>query len=105
MAQPQPSLSTDDKDHISVLMESFRLFREKNAVRGDLWKQFPPSDKIRELRERVLRIETAARIMNGAQGDLIVQRELAAEAIVEDALDIINFAVFLIRQVREGECG
>lgn len=58
-----------------------------------MWLEFPPSDKIRELRERVTRLEHA--YANGATIDVMV----------EDALDMINYAAFLVKQLERGMRG
>jgi len=79
-------------------MQAQDIFVDRNALRGDLWRKFPPSDKIRELRERVMRVERLATI------DWQVQEGREA-AIADECLDIINYAVFLIRQTREGVAG
>jgi len=57
-----------------------------------MWLEFPPSDKIRELRERVTRLEHA-------------YPTAPMQVMVEDALDIINYAAFLIKQIERGMSG
>jgi hypothetical protein len=94
----QHSYTEDEEQHLNVLMEAFLLFRDRTGTRGDMWRQFPPSDKVRELRERVTRIETAFvainRFPDHADGTWATIRE--------DAIDIINYADFLIKQIDEG---
>lgn len=87
------NLSDEHYEHLLILLDSFYLYQERDAVRGDMWRQFPPSDKIRELRERVLRIEAAFNL------------NASNEEIINDAQDIINYSTFLIRQLREGATG
>lgn len=88
----------DRQAHLNVLDDAHEIFVKKDAVRGDMWREFPPSDKIRELGERVRRIEKAY--------DRVSAGHLPSVAIIrEDALDLINYSVFLIRQLDEGARG
>ena len=87
------NISDEHYVHLVTMMDAFYLYQEKDAIRGDMWRQFPPSDKIRELRERVMRINAAYSLDTGR------------EAIISDAIDAINYNVFLIRQLREGAKG
>ena len=82
-----------EKEHEAVLARANSLFVEKSKVRGQMWLEFPPSDKIRELRERIMRIEHA--YANGAPIDIMV----------EDSIDIINYAAFLVKQLERGQRG
>jgi len=79
-------------EHAAVLERAMQLFRDKSQIRGQLWMEFPPSDKIRELNERMRRIEYAY-----SRGEY--------DAVVEDALDVINFAAFLVKQIERGQSG
>jgi hypothetical protein len=89
-------------EHRRVLDRANQIFIDKSHVRGQMWLEFPPSDKIRELRERVTRIEHAydTNEEGPAPDDTIW-----IAAIVEDALDTINYAVFLIKQLERGQRG
>lgn len=69
-----------------------------SKVRGQMWLEFPPSDKIRELVERARRLEHA--YVAYEEGD-----ESVAAIVINDALDIINYAAFLIKQVERGMHG
>lgn len=84
----------DEAQHLRVLLEAMELFKGRSAMRGDMWRRFPASDKIRELRERVSRIEVARNFQRDP--------ETTRRTIREDAVDIINYAAFLIKQIDEG---
>ena len=93
-------LTGDEHAHLSVMEEAFFIYRERTGVRGQLWREFPPSDKIRMIKEKAAR-------MNAAY-TLVPDEEVTPErvaAMEDDALDIINFAVFFVRQIREGSRG
>jgi len=86
-------LTDFEKEHRAVLDRANSIYMGKSMVRGQMWLEFPPSDKIRELRERVTRLEHA--YANGATIDVMV----------EDALDMINYAAFLVKQLERGMRG
>jgi|1185.fasta_scaffold1748905_2 hypothetical protein len=99
MLPPSPVVvpydSPDEGQHFEVLLDAYQMFRDKSMFRGDMWRRFPTKDKIRELRERVTRIETAANL--GQMRPDAARREIRA-----DAIDIINYATFLVKQIDEG---
>jgi hypothetical protein len=74
----------------AVLMEAFDKFQERNAKRHDLWKVFGWKDSALHMRSK------AARIALALEGDLDVD----PEELLDDAIDIINYAVFYVRNVR-----
>ena len=88
-------------EHEDVLRQANDVYKAKSHVRGQLWLTMPPSDKIRELRERVNRIEAAYGRLQSSQAS----RNEVDEAIIEDSIDIINYAAFLIKQIRRGHRG
>lgn len=95
-----PVETEDELQHLNVLLEAQRLFIDRSVLRGDLWRQFPPSDKVRELHERVSRMEMIQNGMYLADRMESGVRELRAEAI-----DVISFATFLVKQLDEGARG
>jgi len=101
--QPEEHIVGYEEEHSAVLYEAARLFKAKSQVRGQMWLEWPPSDKIRELRERVMRIEAAYTQRQRIIDD--ISTESIDQAIIEDALDTINYAAFLIKQIRRGMSG
>jgi hypothetical protein len=93
---------------LAILVAANKIFLDRSKVRGQMWLEWPPSDKIRELRERVMRIESAY-LQREETMPVVVgpERPHAAyeNAIIEDALDVINYAAFLIKQIRRGHRG
>ena len=96
--QFDPPCNNDEYQHINVLIEAFDLFRDRSLLRGDMWRKFPARDKVRELRERVTRIETALNMVGYSQ----TLPEGHRAGIRSDAVDIINYAAFLVKQIDEG---
>jgi hypothetical protein len=101
---PQPRIAwSDDEEDLSVptpkatdraqgevLIEALEIFLERNAKRADLWKQFGWQDSALHLRSKALRIALAL------EKDL----DIDPEDVLDDAIDIINYAVFFVRNVR-----
>jgi len=84
------------------------IYLNKSKVRGQMWLEWPPSDKIRELEERVMRIRMAYHERQMVMPVVVGPESPHAaydRAIVEDALDMINYAAFLIKQIRRGHNG
>jgi hypothetical protein len=96
---PSPNF---EAEHRKILDRANQIFIDKSHVRGQMWLEFPPSDKIRELRERVTRIENAYTINEEGRAK---DDSVWMMAIVEDALDVINYAAFLIKQIERGMRG
>jgi hypothetical protein len=90
-----------EAEHSLVFYEAMKLFKDRSMVRGQMWLEWPPSDKIRELRERIMRIEqayVARERLRSTQPE--VDHSNLDDALVEDAIDIINYANFLVKQIR-----
>lgn len=86
-----------------MLQRANSIFREKSNVRGQMWLEFPPSDKIRELRERVTRLEHAYKKREASESK--GERGVLETDMVEDALDLINYAAFFVKQITRGMSG
>jgi hypothetical protein len=102
----QTSLSFED-EHARVLNRAHQIFLDKSPIRGQMWLEFPPSDKIRELRERVTRLENGYPQIISEDTTLSIQEPngFMREVLIEDALDIINYAAFFIKQIERGQRG
>lgn len=94
-----------EREHMDVLMEANRVYKNASCVRGQMWLEFPPSDKIRELRERVTRIEHAYERFEAADDCQHEDARRLQDAISEDAIDLINYAAFLVKQIKRGQRG
>jgi hypothetical protein len=97
-----------EQEHLGVLSEAQVIFKKKSQVRGQMWLEFPPSDKIRELRERVSRIEHAYQARELELGERTTSTpdtDLLTAVMIDDALDILNYTAFFIKQLRRGHRG
>lgn len=85
----------DEADSIDaqkdVLDEALDKFVERNAVHQDLWKQDDLAGIAQSIKSKSLRIVAQA-----------VDAQPNVEQMQDDALDLINYAGFLLRKCRGG---
>jgi hypothetical protein len=91
-------LHTDsERQQFDCLVRAFEIFRERSKMRGDLWTQFTETDATFHIGSKLARLNQALRLIEeGKRG----KQELE-ESLVDDALDIVNYAVFLVRHVEK----
>jgi hypothetical protein len=104
-----------EREHREVLDAAMDIFIDRSHIRGQMWLDWPPSDKIRELKERVGRIESAYARREELYNLPEMEEEYEAKAgiavseldlaIESDAIDLINYADFLVKQIRRRMCG
>jgi hypothetical protein len=85
-------LEPTDAEQVGVLVEAFRKFQEKNAKYRDLWKQGGWMDSAHHIRHK------GARVAMLLTSDASLTE---AETMEEDAIDLINYCAFFIRNIRE----
>lgn len=92
--------SDDEADSIdaqrAVLDEALDKFVERNAIHQDLWREDSVVGMAQAIKSKSFRVFGQASIMTSAAEPDVVDQ------IVDDALDGINYLVFLIRKVRGG---
>jgi hypothetical protein len=94
-------------EHESVFNEATNIFRKRSEVRGQMWMEFPPSDKLREIRERLTRLEHGyqeIRFEDTTPGPEDPFHQIK-RVLEEDALDLLNYCNFFIKQLRRGQRG
>lgn len=91
----EDELGPGDLEQFKVLMEAFREYLDKNRKYRDLWKDGGATDSIRHLKHKADRAELATERLSRVDPTLFV----------EDAIDAVNYAVFFIRNVRDGRVG
>ncbi len=89
-------LTPDQCGHSIVLERAMEIYLDRDRIRGDMWRTRPPSHKIEMIREKLDRVE---------RGLSLVDETVVKNAVLDDATDIINFAVFLVREIEEGILG
>jgi hypothetical protein len=89
--------------HVHALAQAFRIYQERSRTRGQNWARFDEHDAWSNMRSKLSRIqvgiEQLARIPQSQPAYFDLRRELT-DAIEDDALDLINYTVFLIRHIR-----
>lgn len=88
---PDAEHSHTDIEQAAVLMEALMIFRERNAKRADLWREFGWEDSTLHIRSKAMRL------------GLLLNQEIDVEPVelLDDALDLINVSVFFVRNVRD----
>lgn len=77
---------------MSILMQAMSIFQDRERTRQEVWKEYGPADKAMHIRSK------AARIAKITELDDVDNRDG-----VDEALDLINYAAFYVRQVEEVE--
>lgn len=75
--------------HVAVLERIMELYVERDELHDALWKEYGAADNILHVRSKFLRMESLAK------------RGRFENALIE-AEDLINYALFFIRNVQEG---
>lgn len=91
---------------LEVLVSALDIYEERSRVRGETWAEFDHHDCIHHLNSKMARLRNAAQLLAGrsaaaARGDEVdegVTDELIS-AMEDDALDVINYAAFLVRHL------
>lgn len=83
-----------ESEQLEVLAEAFSKFLERNGKYKDLWRQFGYQDSVHHVRSKAGRL-------NQLLSEQPTSDEL--DLAIDDAIDIINYAVFFIRNVREAD--
>lgn len=82
-----------------IVAEALALFDERSSLRGNLWREFPPTDKVTHLTSKLARIRMGEEVL--ASG--VSVKPDAIQSLADEALDMINYAAFYVRQRRDGE--
>lgn len=79
-------------EHMEVLLRVFGKFVERNAKYKDLWRINGPRDSANHIESKAARIQHFTRMVPDMDWSLS-----EIEAPLDDAVDLINYAVFYIR--------
>lgn len=86
-----PVSQSDRDNHISVLEEALALYETRDGGKyHGLWKDAGAKDNAASIKHKALRVG----IMANEGSD--------PEQYIDDALDLINYCVFIVTNVREG---
>ena len=110
------AISPADRDkYLENILDAFRVYLARDNIRRGLWKKYPARDQMRQIKiksERVLSLlENHTRDLDEAAslgapteviGEGIAREESEREVMLEELDDIINYAVFAKRIIKEG---
>ena len=82
-------------EQMAVMLEAYHKYLERNAVYENLWQDYGWMDTLTHVRSK------AMRIVRKFWRDETAPKATAALHL-DDALDLVNYVVFFIRNVREG---
>lgn len=85
----EPTIS--EREQFGVLMDSFHLFVQRNSVYEDLWKDYGWMDTLTHIRSKAMRLVRKFWRDDPTEDD----------SLLDDVYDLINYAVFFIRNFRE----
>jgi hypothetical protein len=89
-----------ERAQASVLIEALEVYAERNKKYNDNWRRMGWRGQLIRVRERAERLWDY--LWDGAPRDASDIALPHAPYDVDDALDLINFAGFLVRAVRDG---
>ena len=81
----------DRREQANVFAEAMEIYEERSAARGQLWKEFDERDAAVHIRSKAARLYVAVENPDADGAD--------AEAL-DSALDLINYAAFAVRHIR-----
>ena len=98
------------RQQLEVLATAMDIHVERTEVRGDTWAQFDHHDCIHHMSSKLARIKGAAQQLAGIphkstvmpeqwDGEFAPLRDKLVDAILDDALDMINYSAFLVRHL------
>lgn len=94
---------SDASEYVAELAEALSIHYKKEAVRRGLWKDYPALDQIRHIS---LKADRVKQILQYQPDDVTPGEQVlseAAESMLEELHDIINYATFAARQIRRGQ--
>lgn len=92
----------EDVEHFKVLLRSLLKFHERDAKHKGLWRYFGAIDSAFQTRAKATRSYNVAIQMLRDPDEVLKQ---GLEEALDDPVDLINYAVFFIRNVEEGRFG
>ena len=78
-----------------VYLEAMGVFQKRSTMYGDLWREYGVEDNLSHMRSKVARADRVLRA-RGEGGEA----RISESDLVDSPLDLINYSVFFIRNVR-----
>lgn len=80
-------------EQLRIFVEALGIYADRDAARGEAWREFGTEDKAHHIRSKAARISAGIGRVNIGS--------IKITDLVDEALDIINYAAFFVRQARE----
>lgn len=77
----------------SVFNQALVIYEERSDLRGEVWAEFGPEDALMHCESKVARIKAGLSLIEGPNADRV------REAVIDDVLDLVNYAGFLHRHL------
>lgn len=87
------------QEQFEVMLEALRIYERKNVQYKDNWKRMGWRGMLVRVRERAERLWDS---LWNHEASLTDSHLPASDGKLDDAIDLINFACFLVRAVRDG---
>lgn len=94
---------------VEVIAEALDIYQERSKVRGETWAEFDHHDCIHHMSSKLARLKNAAQLLAalpvrddlgpGAEVERVERVDALVSAMEDDALDMINYAAFLVRHL------
>ncbi len=78
-----------------VYIEAFSLFVQRNAMYGDLWRQYGAEDNLMHMRSKLARTNVSFDKWKEGGEDMP-----ETEHVLDSPLDLINYSTFFVRNMR-----
>lgn len=89
--------AADVAGYFEVIFAAFEVHVERERIRKGLWKEYGPGDQLHNVRTKADRIRRSLEQM----GDKPYDDEAGLrDNVIEEGYDIINYDVFMVRQVK-----
>jgi len=97
----ETSRDVSRKQQEEVLANALEIFVRRSSVRGDLWAKYDEKDALAHIEDKAARLRAGMMIKDARAelGESLDIDELHA-ALIDDALDLCNYAVFFVRHLR-----
>lgn len=87
-------------EQFMVFMEALKVMADRNEKYKDLWKQYGANDNLMHMRSKL------DRTMREFDDDALSGENFDPENFdFDDPIDLLNYTVFFIRNVRDGRVG
>lgn len=96
--EPSKSEGASLDQQREVFDKAIEIFLERQALYQNNWARFDEGDALHHMQSKLSRLEIMIDDLHGPE-DIAIGESLLKLAILDNALDLINFTAFLIRHI------